>query len=261
MSVEKKLYCVIGQPIAHSASPRLHNGWFRKLAIKARYEAVEVAPEDLRVFMKTFREKYAGGNVTIPHKEKVMKYLDVISDEAKKIGAVNTIVNKKGKLFGHNTDMYGALSSLKNGGVRSLKNKRVLVVGAGGAARAIVYGLSTAQAHVVIANRTLSKAKKLAREFDVQAINLAEWQYEKVDIIINATSVGLKDKNTTPLSNLKSVLKNTQKKPIVMDIVYNPKMTKLLKDARSAGCAIITGDHMFIGQAKKAFELWTGKKI
>lgn len=257
MSTQKS-YCVIGQPIAHSRSPRLHNGWFKKYKISAHYDKIEVSPKALGSFMKLFAEKYAGANVTIPHKEKILQYLDGISTEAKIIGAINTIVNHEGKLWGHNTDMFGALAALKEVGLTSLKNKKVLVMGAGGAARAIVYGLSTQGAIVVIANRTLSKAKKLAKEFG------AEWcGYDLVgvfpmDIIINASSVGLNDTQATNIFYFKSTIEDWDRKPVVMDIIYTPKYTKLLRDARAAGCKIITGDKMFVAQAQEAFKLFTG---
>lgn len=277
-----ELYCVIGYPIKHSLSPKLHNRAFRKLKIPARYEAVEVRPQNLAKFMRTFREKYAGGNVTIPYKVAVMKFLDGISPEARAIGAVNTIVNRGGKLVGYNTDMFGAVSALQQGmgrggkgrkkGGKFLKGKQAVILGAGGAARAVVYGLKKAGAKVTILNRTLKHAKKLAKDFRCKSGQLKNSLSTKCDVLINTTSVGMwreKVKNqkskikmvNTPLPNLKEILRRSGKKPVVMDIIYRPRMTKFLRDAKRAGCKIITGDHMFLGQAAKAFELWTRQKM
>ncbi len=289
----RKIYCVIGYPIGHSLSPQLHNRAFRKLKIPAQYEAVEVQPRDLAKFMRGYREKYAGGNVTIPHKQAVMKYLDRISPEAKKIGAVNTIVNLGGKLMGYNTDVYGAMEALKptsqinsesqksrrhaqTAKVRFLNGQKVTVLGAGGAARAVVYGLKKAGARVMILNRTLAHAKKLAQEFGCAYAALEDFQKCSAcgfDMLINATSVGMWRSSRrrrgnngaqakTPLPSFKNffVLGNGKKSPIVMDIIYRPRITQFLRDAKRAGCKIITGDRMFLAQAAKSFELWTGMR-
>lgn len=314
-------YCVIGFPVSHSLSPRLHNRAFRKFGIPAMYESREVSPKNLASFMKTFRTRYAGANVTIPHKEKVMKFLDSVSSEARAIGAVNTIVNRGGKLAGYNTDVYGAMLALRTGkwlfenkkldlkkqngawllsekvanqkfhlGSRNrkwLSGSRAIVLGAGGAARAIVYGLKKAGAKVVILNRTLSHAKKLAKEFGCEFGRLEDFKKfasRGIDIVINATSVGMirkaKSQKSNTLQQIKKikgagkkskvsaispsdfhrVLDSAQKKPIILDIVYRPLMTKFLRDAKAAGCRIITGDKMFLAQAEKSFELWTGTR-
>ena len=271
----QKNYCVIGYPIQHSLSPRLYNREFKKRGIAARYHAVEVKPENLSAFMKTFRERFEGANVTIPHKENVMRFLDVVSREARAIGAVNTIVKKKGKggmtkLYGYNTDVTGCMEALKKNGVRVLKNKRVLVLGAGGAARAVVYCLTRAGAHVTVANRTLAHAKKLARAFGCDAIKMNAENINPADFyfIINATSGGMwappqrglrPQTKETPLPDLARQLAPRaphQKLPIVMDIVYRPRLTVLLKDAKKSGCRIITGDHMFLAQAAQSFKLF-----
>lgn len=276
-------FCVIGYPIQHSLSPRIHNRAFRKLGILARYEAISVRPRDLGSFIRKFRKNFTGANVTIPHKERVIKFLDVLSPEARAIGAVNTIVNRGGKLIGYNTDVFGAMEAL--GKVKSqkskvksatqklkvsfLKGEKVIVLGAGGAARAVIYGLKKAGAKVIILNRTLSRAKKLAKEFKCSAViaspgsesgvNSAKQSILECDILINTTSVGMKV-SETPFPKLRAVLKIVRKKPVIMDIVYTPRMTKLLRDAKRAGCNIITGDKMFLAQAAKSFELWTGTR-
>lgn len=255
-------YCVIGYPIKHSLSPKIHNRAFRKQKINANYEAVEVMPKDLAKFMRSFRQKYAGANVTIPHKVSVMKFLDEVSLEGRKIGAVNTIVNRGGKLIGYNTDVFGAISALKHGYAKSLRGKKAVVLGAGGAARAVVFGLKKAGAKVLILNRTLLHAKKLARDFGCKSGKPEDFDPANCEILINTTSVGMWPKSrVTPLPHFAIQLSGASKKPVVMDIVYRPRITKLLRDAKKAGCKIITGDHMFLGQAAKAFQLWTGRKF
>ena len=256
-------YCVIGFPIKHSLSPRIHNRAFRALKIAAKYEAAEVAPADLGHFMREFRARYAGANVTIPHKEKIMRYLDEVSAEAQKIEAVNTIVHRRGKLIGYNTDVFGAMGALKK--YTKLKGKKAVVLGAGGAARAIIYGLKKAGARVKILNRTVSHAQKLARVFGCQYGKLEDFSPTDCDVLINTTSVGMWPKMAeTPLPDLLekiAALSMKRKKPLVMDIVYRPRLTKLLRDAKKAGCPIITGDEMFLAQAVQSFKLWTKEKM
>lgn len=266
-------FCVIGYPIQHSLSPRIHNRAFRKLGILARYEAISVRPRDLGSFIRKFRKNFTGANVTIPHKEKILRYLDALSPEARAIGAVNTIVNRGGKLIGYNTDVFGAMEALgkiksatQKSKVKFLKEEKVIVLGAGGAARAVIYGLKKAGAKVIILNRTLSRAKKLAREFHCSTViaSMAKQSIQEADIIINATSVGMWPKvSQTPLPEFFAYWRLAFDRPrsIAMDIVYRPRMTKFLRDAQKAGCKIITGDKMFLAQAAKSFELWTGKRL
>lgn len=256
-----KHYCIIGYPLGHSLSPKIHNHWFRFKKIHAHYEACEVKPKHLAQFMRTYREKFAGGNITIPHKEKIMRFLDAISPEVRDIGAVNTIVNKNGMLIGYNTDIFGFLYALKKVFRKSLRNKKVIVLGAGGASRAIMYGLKKNGAHIVILNRTISHAKKLARIFTCTYGSLDDFNPIQCDILINATSVGMMKKGESPIPSLKEKIKNIEEKPLVMDIVYRPRMTKFLHDAKSAGCKIITGDKMLLAQAAKSFQLWNGQGV
>lgn len=254
-------YCVIGFPVKHSLSPKLHNGWFKKLKIKARYVKEEVKPEDLGKFMRSFRDKYSGANVTIPHKEKIIKFLDKVMPEAREIGAVNVILNENGKLTGFNTDFIGAMAALKTA-VRTIKGKRANVLGAGGAARAVIYGLKKDGADVVILNRTIENAKKLAAEFKCKFGALKDLDAANCDILINTTSVGMwPDVLKTPLPDLKENLRATNKKPVIMDIIYRPRITRMLKDAKSCGCKIITGDKMFLSQAQASRKIWLKKNI
>lgn len=252
-----KHYCVIGFPISHSLSPQLHNSWFKKFKLRADYVAKEVKPGELSFFMKNFVKNFDGANVTIPHKENIIAHLDSISEEARKIGAVNTIAKKGSKLIGYNTDVLGALQAIKVAQVR-LKGKKALVLGAGGAARAVIYGLSSKGARVFILNRTVSKAKKLAREFKCEVAE-NDVDLKSFQLIINTTSVGMKSRET-PLPNLKNRLgSGAVKRPVVMDIIYTPLMTKFLKEAKACGCKIITGDKMFRAQAAASFKIWTGQ--
>ncbi|MBI5413845.1 shikimate dehydrogenase [Candidatus Peregrinibacteria bacterium] len=257
--MNSRLYCVIGYPVKHSLSPKLHNGRFKKLKIKARYFQEEVKPEKLGEFMRGFKEKYSGANVTIPHKEKVMKFLDEVAPEAKKIGAVNVIVNRDGKLVGHNTDVVGAIAALKSD-VKIIKGQYAVILGAGGAARAVIYGLKNAGSHVLILNRTVENAEKLAAEFDCKFGALEDFDATNCDILINTTSVGMWPKiEETPLPNLKENLRAANKKPVVMDVIYRPKMTRMLKDAKACGCKVVIGEKMFLAQAAESFKLWVGK--
>lgn len=246
-------YCVVGYPVAHSRSPQLHNKYFIAKKIAARYVREEVKPENLGEFMVDFRRKYAGANVTIPHKEAVIQYLDKLSAEAQKIGAVNTIVNNKGQLIGYNTDVYGALEALKKGGVGRLKNSLIGILGAGGAARAIVYGLCKNGAKVTIFNRTMERAQKLAEEFGAQARSIGELTTCSFDVFINATPIGMKNKNDD-IRGKKQVLLPHAK--FVFDIVYTPKFTPLLRAALKAGSRVITGNLMFEKQAECSRKLW-----
>lgn len=251
-----KIFGIIGYPVAHSRSPELHNAWFRKKHIDAVYEIFEIEPERLSDFMKVFREKVNGASITIPYKIVIMDYLDEIDPVARKIGAVNTVINKNGKLIGYNTDIYGAIKALKD--ATELKDKKVLLLGAGGAAHAIAYGLVDEGAAVVILDQDFEKSKTLAKKTNARAEKMENlknvFKKESSDIVINATPVGMhpdfKGQSLVPKELLKPEM-------VVFDIVYNPLKTKLLTDAEGKGCTIITGDKMLLYQAKKQFELFS----
>lgn len=246
----KYKYCVIGYPIAHSQSPQLHNAWFKEEGIDAHYEACEVSPKQLESFMQKFRFEYEGANVTIPHKETIMQYLDKVTPAAQAIGAVNTIVTNGKKLVGHNTDVIGFLKAIE-----CVEPTHAIVLGAGGAARAIVYGLVKNRVHVTIVNRTVDRAESLAKEFKCDFAMLVDVKNTPCDLLVNATSVGMMS-SETPLPNLAQLFEKRKTKPAVMDIIYTPLMTQFLQDAESIGCPIITGDTMFVEQARASFELW-----
>ncbi len=252
-----KVLGVIGEFAENSMSKYMHNANFREKKLNFVYMPFKVRKSELQKFMKNFRDfKFNGSSVTIPHKVEVMKYIDKIDETAKKIGAVNTLVNKNGKITGYNTDYYGAIKALKE--KVQLNNKKVLVIGAGGGARAVIYGLKKENAEITVTNRNIEKAKNLADEFDTKAEGMENMKelIEQNDIIINTTSVGMAPNTNESIIKEKELIKGK----IVMDIVYKPTKTKLISIAKKAKCETITGDRMLIYQAIGQFKLWTGKK-
>jgi shikimate dehydrogenase len=196
-----------------------------------------------------------GSAVSMPHKEEVMKYLDKIDPTAKKIGAVNTIANTNGVLTGYNSDWIGAIEALKE--VTDLKNKNVVLIGAGGAARAIAYGLKESDSKVILFNKTQEKGKRLADEFDLEFGGSLDkiGKIDDYDILVNATSAGFHNGNESVVEE--EALKENK---IVMDVVFVPTETKLLKLAKKKGCRVVPGYRMLIHQALFQFELYTDKK-
>lgn len=250
---------LIGHPVGHSLSPQMHNRMFKALNIDYRYVAFDVEESNLEDAIKGIKAlNIRGANITIPHKVNVMKYLDIISSEAKAIGAVNTIVNQNGTLIGHNTDGEGYVRSLIEETKIDLTDKGVIILGAGGAAKAISYTLGNYPLkEIIICNRNREKSMKIKNnlEIDALAIDYDEIIHfiKKADIIINTTSVGM-----TPNLNQSLIKKEwIQSHQVVSDIVYNPLETKLLKDASSRGATVHSGLGMFIYQGVFAFEKWT----
>ncbi len=252
VDAKTQLCCVIGNPVKHSLSPLIHNIGYKKLCLNFVYTAFEVnnikfAVEGIRGF------GIKGVSVTIPHKITIMKYLDKIDPVAEKIGAVNTVVNNNGILTGYNTDWIGAVKPIEN--LTKIKGKKVALIGAGGAARAIAFAITKQGGKLSIFNRTLKTAQELAKEFDGSALNINRLSKVKdMDIIINATSLGLapnEDKTPVPKEYLKS-------KQIVFDIAYKPFHTRLLKEAKIKGAKIIPGIEMLLYQAFEQFKLYTG---
>jgi len=246
-----EIYGVIGYPIKHSLSPPMHNAAFRHLNYDGVYLAFEVKKEDLEnalIGAKALGIK--GLNVTIPHKERVIEFFRP-SKEVEEIGAANTIDLSKERCY--NTDVFGIKEALKNAGI-SPKGFKILILGAGGAARAAVYTLKDDN-EIYIANRTRERGIKLAREFGCEFIEFDRIKGE-FDLIVNATPVGMKGFSDDPLISA-DVLKN---KPIVFDMVYNPPETKLLKIAKEMGCKTVSGVDMLVFQGAKSFEIWTGLK-
>ncbi|WP_404428781.1 shikimate dehydrogenase [Sutcliffiella horikoshii] len=257
----KSLYGVIGSPIAHSMSPLIHNNAFLQNGMDAHYHAFHVEPDQLETAVAGMRALgVTGFNVTIPHKEAIIPLLDSVEDAALQIGAVNTVVNKDGKLIGYNTDGRGYVEALKE--VVGLKDKHVLIIGAGGAARAIFYTLALEEGiQLDICNRTVSKSEDLIKEFSLERIarsitvDQAAKEIKNYDVVVQTTSVGMFPQiNDTPLP-----LVSVKNHAVFSDIIYNPIETKLLREAKALGAITQNGVHMFAYQAALAFEIWTGK--
>lgn len=247
------LFGVIGKPVSHSMSPAMHNAAFSASGINGVYLAFDVS--DVEGTLRAVRALGIKGlSVTIPHKLSVMDYLDFIDPDAKAIGAVNTVVNNDGRLEGYNTDCSGAVMAIleKTG----LKGKRVVLCGAGGAARAIAFGVKKEGAELVILNQIREEGEKLASDTGSVYRPLEDFPEDGCDIIINSTPLGMSPNiDASPVNP--DVFRSSM---TVMDIVYNPLQTKFLKDAAKAGCTVIDGTKMFIYQGAIQFELWTGEK-
>jgi len=248
-----KVYGIIGYPVSHSLSPVMHNLAFRELGVKAVYGAFPVKPEDLSQAIRGVKALGISGlSVTIPHKVEVINLLDEIDGKAKEIGAVNTIINREGSLFGTNTDWIGALKALEEVGV-SPSGKRVVILGAGGASLAIIYAMITAGAkEIVVYNRTFEKAKEVAERFSVLAYPWEALYDAYGDILINATSVGLKSFDSPVAKEVVSRFS------VIMDSVYIPLETKLLAMAKEENKITIDGLKMLLYQGVEQFKLWTG---
>lgn len=261
----KRAY-LLAHPAGHSLSPAMHNAAFRYLSLEAHYEAVDVAPENLAEMVQNLRDDDVyGANVTIPHKLAVMPMMDKLSKAAKTIGAVNTIVNQNGELVGHNTDAAGFLQGLEDERVY-LRKKVAVLLGAGGAARAIAYALlNSGVAKLWIYNRTTEKAAELVKEFarvgSAAVLKEDELPFiiRQAEILVNTTSVGMERGGVAPdESPLPDGL--MPKQGFVCDIIYRPVRTKLLHDAREANLKIQNGLPMLVYQGAEAFRLWTGQE-
>ncbi|MEO3947832.1 shikimate dehydrogenase [Gorillibacterium sp. CAU 1737] len=256
------LFGVFGDPVAHSQSPRMLNRAFAETGIGGVYVAFHVLPTELPNAVYGIRALgLRGVNVTIPHKVHVMAHLDEVDESARAIGAVNTIVNHEGRLIGYNTDGIGYVRSLREEAGFDPAGKRIVVLGAGGAARGIVWALAREQAaEIVIVNRTAERAVELAESFGEPervrgcGSDGAEAALAGAELVVNTTRAGMHpDVEESPLT--RSLLHPGL---LVSDIVYNPRETQLLKDALAAGCRVHGGLGMFVHQGAYAFELWTG---
>ncbi|WP_053367209.1 shikimate dehydrogenase [Bacillus sp. FJAT-27245] len=259
----KKLFGVIGNPIAHSLSPHMHNDLFSLYGIDAHYHPFLVEEGRLQEAVSGLKAIGAAGfNVTIPYKTDIMPLLDWIDPLAKEIGAVNTVVNRDGQLAGYNTDGPGFLKSLEEG-FPPLENPAILVIGAGGAARAIYFTLEKTRPAVIdICNRSLPKADSLTGESKLgvpsRALTMEEAaeRINEYDMVIQTTSVGMHpETGVSPIG-----LNNLNKRVHAADIIYNPSETEFLKQARLRGARTMNGLGMFVHQGALAFELWTGIK-
>ncbi|RIH78354.1 shikimate dehydrogenase [Meiothermus hypogaeus] len=247
---------LIGFPVEHSLSPWMQEAALKAAGLEGSYRALETPPPFLRARLLEIRRDYTGVNVTIPHKESVLPHLDELSPEARAIGAVNTIVCDQHRLIGYNTDAPGFISGLDEAGI-SYRNKKALLLGAGGAARAIAYALKEEGAHVAVYNRTQGRAQALCEALGLHVVSepLLEAAVRSCDLLINTTSVGLQDPLSSPLPE--GLL---PREGAVVDIIYNPPLTRLMQEAQKAGLPTLGGLSMLVWQGALAFELWTGVK-
>ncbi len=248
-----KIYGILGRPVTHSLSPAMHNAAFRALQVNAVYVAFPV--QDLPRALAGVRGLGIGGvSVTIPFKEEIIPLLDELDRESATIGAVNTVVRRMGRLVGYNTDWLGAIAALK--GQTALAGAHVLILGAGGAARAIAYGLREAGGRVTVTDVDRARAESLAGDLGIEALPLASLAQCPATMLINATPVGMAP-NADALPIAPDLLGRFA---LVMDIVYRPLATRLLQEAKARGCATIDGLQMLIHQGAAQFELWTGQQ-
>lgn len=258
---------LIGYPVGHSMSAVMHNAAFRELGLNYRYDLVSIPPEELNEFIdgELRKPNVRGANVTIPYKVSVVDMVDEVDIAARRVGAINTIVNEKGRLKGYNTDGMGAIRALEES-YGSLHGVKAVIIGAGGAARAVACHLSSTAEELKILNRTLSKAERLAdtiSELSGRTAHISAMPFHMdclvralrgADILINATSIGMR-----PNINMSPVEGGLLGPDLfVFDIVYNPLRTRLLKDAKRAGARTLSGVSMLVYQGALSFRLWTG---
>lgn len=246
-----RVYGVAGDPISHSLSPAIMNAALRRENVNGVFLALHT--KSLKDLLACVREiPIHGLAVTMPYKQAILPYLDNTDPHTSKIGACNTVVRSQdGKLYGFNTDTSGVVRPLEQR--LSLKDARILVIGAGGAARAAVFGLKDRGAHVFILNRSLPAAQKLARQAKARSIKRPDLKRLEFDVIINATPIGMGNHHEAPLSA------EEIKAKYVFDMVYDPAETYFLQLARQTGAEVIPGSEMFVHQAARQFEIWTGK--
>jgi shikimate dehydrogenase len=265
----RKLVGIIGYPLGHSVSPEMHNAAFQELGLDYEYVPFEVEPADLKEALPGLRALHvAGFNVTIPHKEAIVPLLDDVTKLARSIGAVNTVVNQEGELVGYNTDGPGFIESLKEDAGFEPEGKKVVVLGAGGASRAVAVMLAEmGAAELTISDIVEDKAKELAEYADGLSRTKCGWSrpdslllkaaIEQADLLVNTTPLGMHPEvNQSPLPNKIKLPKHL----LVYDLVYNPAETKLLKTAKAAGCKAVSGLGMLVRQGAIAFTVFTGEE-
>ena len=265
MKNEPQQYAVIGDPISHSLSPGMHNAAFKAVGINANYSAIHIKEGELAEFADFAKKKLDGFNVTVPHKNAIIEHLDEISDLCKITGSVNTVTVKDGKLYGDSTDGYGLQMAIKEAFNIEIKGNSFLFLGCGGTVQAVSYHfLQEGARKLFIANRTLSKAKKLTEylqkhtDSDIQctAIDQKEILNQFLDaasVVIQATSLGLKESDPSPLP--KKLIRDTT---AMFDTIY--KNTQFIQDAAQKGVQHANGSLMLVHQGAKAFSIWTGKE-
>jgi len=250
-----KKFLVIGNPIEHSLSPTLHNYWIKNNSIDAIYEKQKLNESELEQIIKDIKkEKINGVNVTVPFKKIIIPFLDELSVEAEKTQSVNTLYLKNKKVVGHNTDIIGFETSIEKSKY-DLVNKKVLILGAGGVVPSIIFALNKMKvSKIIISNRTKEKAQILKKDF--KNIEIIEWgEVSDFDMIINATSIGLKKDDNIKL-NFSSISRNK----FFYDVIYNPSETNFLKIGKKLGNKTLNGKLMFIYQGLAAFNIWHGLK-
>ena len=263
----KKLY-VIGDPVDHSLSPVMHNAALKTLGLdnEFTYDQMKVRKEELKEFIRKVRTgEIIGASVTMPYKEIIIPLLDELTTEADLIGAVNTIYIKDSRVIGHNTDGIGCIKTLEEAGV-SINEKKVIILGAGGAAKAIAYTLALKGVKkLAIINRTKKKAETLAKTIEQKTntivytgnFDLLETVLKDADIIINATSVGMRKISENQTLVTEDLIHSDM---VVMDVVYDPRVTQLLKEAKKAGAKTVDGSSMLVYQGAEQFKIFTGRK-
>jgi len=248
-----RIYAVFGDPIGHSLSPVMHNSALAQAGLDGCYLAFRV--KDIADAISGIRGLgIRGASITIPHKISVMKYLDQVDSLAADIGAVNTVVNRRGVLHGFNSDSAGAIKALTE--KTDIDGKDVAVVGAGGAARAVGFGIMQEGGRLTVINRTREKGERLASDLDCEFKPLSEIKQLPFHIIVNATSAGMTPRDDSVPVNTDFLENGT----VVMDMVYNPLKTRFLAEAEKIGCTTVDGVAMFVNQGAIQFELWTGEK-
>ena len=244
-------YLVIGNPIEHSLSPKLHNYWIRKNNIKAIYDKKKINESDIKsVIFEIKKEEISGLNVTVPFKKSVIPFMDELSPEATESQSVNTIYSQRGKVIGHNTDISGFELGIKYSKY-DVNNKIVFILGAGGVVSSIVVALKKmGAAKIIISNRTKNKAEDLKKSFS--ELEIIDWgETPNFDMVINATSIGLKNED-----GIKLDYNGVGSGKFFYDVIYNPKETIFLKRAKLFGNRTENGKMMFIYQALRAFNIW-----
>ena len=255
--IEKK-YGIIGKPLSHSLSPALHKFWFKKNNLKANYSLIEIEKDQIKEIINKIKAKELHGiNVTVPYKQDVIPYLDLIINDAKETSSINTIyLNKENKIVGENTDVYGFersfISNLDSDGI---DEKNILILGAGGVTPSLIYALKKIKIKkLFVSNRTLQKVENLKMKFPF--IQIITWEKisqkaEEMDIIINATSLGMKSS-----ADFDTLIKRFKSTLIYYDVIYNPLETKMLKNFKESKIKTFNGLEMFLFQGQKAFSLW-----
>ena len=246
-----KKHLIIGNPISHSLSPKLHNYWFKENRINGEYNKLLLKDNEIELLIQKIKSKELHGmNVTVPYKQTVIPFLESLSETAKITNSVNTILNIDGKIHGDNTDVFGFQESLSKKNI-DLKNKDAFIFGAGGVVPSIILALINLNIKkIYLSNRTLENANLIKDKFNF--IEVIEWgKITNCDLFINSTSVGLKKNESLGLN-----FENIKEKKIFYDVIYNPHKTSFLLEAEKKGHKIINGRDMFLYQAQKAFSLW-----